>query len=387
MSTQDYKDIFIFLAGSSPQVITETIAALAEQTPPVYPAEVVIITTGHGRRNIESSLVGRGILGELCRDYAIPEFPLSDESFVIPLGLDGLPLEDIRDEDENARMGDTITTLVRNKTRDHSIRLHCSIAGGRKTMSFYLGAALQLFGRPWDRLYHVLVSPEFESNPEFFYKPRKPRTISYRKADGSPGSISTSRATVRLSDLPFVRIGARLQLQESDFRCLVSECQGEIDAAAVQPAITVSLSERTVHIGTVMVEIVPMQLMIYARFLRQKISYCRYPERGLCLDCTACFIELADICTRPALEAMARDYESIYGKRSMKAQELLGKPSSRDGIDCQAVRQLVSKINRTIREQVEDEMLFPYCLITNNRKYGSTKYGVRAEKRKIALVD
>ncbi|WP_442891844.1 CRISPR-associated ring nuclease [Dissulfurispira sp.] len=40
-------------------------------------------------------------------------------------------------------------------------------------MSFYMGAALQLFGRPWDRLYHVLVTPEFESNPEFFTSQRK----------------------------------------------------------------------------------------------------------------------------------------------------------------------------------------------------------------------
>ena len=29
-----------------------------------------------------------------------------------------------------------------------------------------------LYGRPQDRIYHVLVSPEFESSGVFFYPPR-----------------------------------------------------------------------------------------------------------------------------------------------------------------------------------------------------------------------
>ena len=47
-------------------------------------------------------------------------------------------------------------------------------------MSFYMGAAMLLFGRPWDKLYHILVTPEFETNHEFFYKPQKIRRHEIR---------------------------------------------------------------------------------------------------------------------------------------------------------------------------------------------------------------
>jgi CRISPR-associated protein (TIGR02584 family) len=58
---------------------------------------------------------------------------------------------------------------VRELTADPDCAIHASIAGGRKTMGFYLGYALSLFGRPQDRLSHVLVSSPFESNQNFFY--------------------------------------------------------------------------------------------------------------------------------------------------------------------------------------------------------------------------
>ena len=62
------------------------------------------------------------------------------------------PLEDIRDRQDNESLGDFIATFIKEKAGDERSRLHCSLAGGRKTMSFYMGSALQLFGRPWDKL-------------------------------------------------------------------------------------------------------------------------------------------------------------------------------------------------------------------------------------------
>ena len=52
--------------------------------------------------------------------------------------------------------------------------LHVSIAGGRKTMGFYVGYALSLFARDQDRLSHVLVPPSLESRQDFFYPPPPP---------------------------------------------------------------------------------------------------------------------------------------------------------------------------------------------------------------------
>jgi CRISPR-associated protein (TIGR02584 family) len=79
------------------------------------------------------------------------------------------PLEDIRSPDDNRRAADGITELIREFTADPDCALHVSIAGGRKTMGFFLGYALSLYGRPQDKLSHVLVSEPFESSSGFYY--------------------------------------------------------------------------------------------------------------------------------------------------------------------------------------------------------------------------
>lgn len=51
MRKTGYKEIFIFIVGSTPQIITETIYALAIGKPAIYPEEIYIITTAIGKKN------------------------------------------------------------------------------------------------------------------------------------------------------------------------------------------------------------------------------------------------------------------------------------------------------------------------------------------------
>jgi CRISPR-associated protein (TIGR02584 family) len=83
-------------------------------------------------------------------------------------------------------------------TRDPESAVFFSIAGGRKSMGACLTIAAQLYRRPQDRLYHVLVSPEFESCRDFFYPPpeSRPLTLYYRL--GQPYSKETRFARVTL---------------------------------------------------------------------------------------------------------------------------------------------------------------------------------------------
>jgi CRISPR-associated protein (TIGR02584 family) len=71
-----FKEIYIFVAGVSPQVITETIYALAVSKPPVYPNELYIITTSLGKAVIKDHLIERGILNDLFNEYQIPAVTL-----------------------------------------------------------------------------------------------------------------------------------------------------------------------------------------------------------------------------------------------------------------------------------------------------------------------
>ncbi|MFZ5996169.1 MAG: CRISPR-associated ring nuclease Csm6 [Nitrospirota bacterium] len=370
------REVFVFIAGSTPQVITETIYALAVQDPAIHPHELYIITTRKGRGIVEHALIGKGILRRLAAEYRLPSLALNNPSFIVPADRAGNPLDDIRDSEENEIMGDLITSFIRDKAQDPSIRLHCSLAGGRKTMAFYLGAALQLFGRPWDKLYHVLVTPEFESNPDFFYKPKEPATI---ECNGK--MLSTKDANIVLAELPFIRLRDKLTLESAHFRQLVEEGQKEIDIAAVQPELRVSLAKRTVYIGQKAVTLQPLHLMIYVAYLKCKLYRCKYPERPYCRDCTECFPSLLDLATKPALEEMAKDYRVIAPS---KVNDLLHK--YKEGMSVDSIRQAVSKIKKCISEQLDNETLASYYSITTSlRAYANSRHGVRAEKGKIRI--
>lgn len=382
MSHTPRREILIFVAGSTPQIITETIQGLSRQSSPVYATEIHIITTLLGHQRIYNSLIKDKVLQHMCIDLSIPPIPDNQVYFHIPLSDQGSQLDDIRSERENEIIGDLITSLVRQLAGRADTRLHCSIAGGRKTMSFYLGAALQLFGRPQDRLYHALVSPEFESNPRFFFIPTVPVDISGRAPDGTAVTLNTANAAITLAELPFIRLGGSVGFKGASFVEMVAEGQRSIDTATLQPEVLLDLSERTITIARTQLELIPTQLMLYTAILRQKTEYCKYPERPYCGDCTACYLVMGDLATRPALERMACDYAAIYGNRD-KAMELLEKWP--DGLDLDALRQHISKLNRSLRDQIADQLLSDYIIIECKRSYGSSRYGVRVDKGKITI--
>lgn len=379
-----YKELLILVAGATPQIITETIYALSQKHPPVYPDNVYIITTTTGRKRIEDTLIKQGILKKLIREYNIPPFEFGGDSFIVVKDSAGIELDDIRDEPHNEIMGNLITSIIQEKSADNAVRLHCSIAGGRKTMSFYMGAAMQLFGRPWDKLYHILVTPEFETNPDFFYKPKKNRMIEGRLPDGTVKRINTKDAEIFLAELPFIRLRDKLTipLQGKGFKELVTEGQKDLDIATIQPELMIDLSSRLLIIGGVQIKMTPVHLITYTAFARQKTDHCQQPERPYCLQCTDCFKGIVGF-KRGFSEDMIKDYSILYPLRT--SGEWLNK-WSREAILSDTIRQNISKINSSIKTHLNNDLLQSYYKISSLGNYGDTKYGIRVEKGKIRIV-
>ena len=387
MNQKTYREILIFVTGTTPQIVTETLYGLTQECqPPVIPNEIHIITTSNGKEKIEAELLGRGRLTAFSKEFSLSSIPLNRESIHVISDEGGNSLEDIREVSHNEALGDFIANFVKEKSQDMNVRLHCSIAGGRKTMSFYLGSALQLFGRPWDRLYHVLVSPEFESHPEFYYRPKKNKVLEVRNSNGNfIKRLHTKDAQISLAELPFVRLRDKIPLGGKGFKELVKEGQREIDIASIQPFLRVNLRERVAYIGQTSIDMVPIQMVIYTHLLKQKAVGCPFGDRSYCLDCTECFLTLGDLSKRKALEEMAKDYQKIYGSSSGRVEEFLKHWEKKGGIDQDTLRQNISKINTTLREAIKDETLLPYFVISPIGKHGSKRYGIRAEKEKIHI--
>ncbi len=194
------------VTGLSPQIVTETVYCLAVRLQPAFlPSEVRLITTAEGadRARLELLHEDTGQFHRLRDDYALSPIEFrADRIHVLKDGA-GRALTDIRTPDDNTVAADYITEIVRELSQDGDCALHASIAGGRKSMGFYLGYALSLYGRTQDRLSHVLVNAPFESHPEFYYPTPRSRVIR-RTPDGRP--FDTRDAEVALADIPFVRM-------------------------------------------------------------------------------------------------------------------------------------------------------------------------------------
>ena len=378
MKETKFKEVLVFVAGTTPQIITETIYALIHQSSPVYPDEIYVITTTHGKKLIKENLIDSGRFKEFCKEFKLSEDILNEDSIAVVKGHNGNMLDDIKEAPDNKSLGDFITNFIKNKTSDNKTRLHCSLAGGRKTMSFYMGSSLQFFGRPWDKLYHVLVTPEFESNPDFYYKPKKNRVL---KKDGK--ELQTKDAEIFLAELPFIRLKEKISINDKGFKDLVEEGQKEIDTSLTQPFIFINLKERVVTIGEKDIEFKPFHLVFYAYLLKQKVDKCPYPEKAYCHDCTDCFPQLNDLSTPKVTELLSRDYEIIYGPHSGHVENY--RRQWKDGIEAAKLRSDRSKINREIIENLENETLSTYYTISSLRKYGGTRFGIRVEKGKIRI--
>jgi CRISPR-associated protein (TIGR02584 family) len=200
--------VLLLVTGLSPQVVTETLFALAVQQQPAFvPTELHVLTTTEGAERITLALLSEqpGWLARLQADWQLPTLAFDASHIHVVPDAQGQALIDLRTEADNERAADFIVEQVRRFSLDDNCALHASIAGGRKTMGYYLGYALSLYGRPQDRLSHVLVSEPFENSAEFFYPTPQPRVIQVRDRSGTR-LADASQAKVMLAHIPFVRL-------------------------------------------------------------------------------------------------------------------------------------------------------------------------------------
>ncbi len=186
--------ILIGVVGMSPAVLTETIWALAQESPPVIPDKVVAITTNKGRDEIHKILLGKEDNWKILRNTLKAKDKLSfGSSASIPvIGNGNCDFSDISSAEENEQAADFILKVIRQYTEDSDTQIIASIAGGRKTMSALMLSCMSLLGREQDRVCHVLANDDYIfSNKDFLY----PKNKKEEKA-----------AQIILSDIPFVRV-------------------------------------------------------------------------------------------------------------------------------------------------------------------------------------
>ncbi|HLK80879.1 MAG TPA: CRISPR-associated ring nuclease Csm6 [Xanthobacteraceae bacterium] len=259
--------VLMMTTGETPQLVTETLHHLGAQSN-WWPDEVVLATT---RRGDDLCMKGDGariapLLGERGRLAALAAAlgrPRPKVKVAVACHRSGMPIDDIRSEEEVNAIADALLTEVRRVTEGDT-ELHLSLSGGRKTMSYLAGAVLSLYGRPQDVLSHVLLEPkEMEFLPEFWW-PGQTDPASGEDDRGRRWSAAAART--RLHRVPFLRLRAYVPVNkvvvagEISFAEAVKRAN---DALAID-RLTVDTPRMTISAGGSDVAISePVQFAIY----------------------------------------------------------------------------------------------------------------------------
>lgn len=322
--------VLLCVSGMSPAIITETLFALLTEPEPFLPREIHVVTTTQGKAKIMDDLLSstKGVLYPLLADYWPADQPLpvfdADTIHVIQ------SMDDINSEVANRIAGDCIFQVFHGiqqgyllrcavNERAKGVRIHASIAGGRKTMSFLMGHAFSLLAEPQDELSHVLVNTPFE-DPRlgFFFPPKEPRMMGVTAvASGEKKLVSTADARVMLGRITALKLGkqwmpakwleADAALQKGSApRAMTLDMAVRLANARYQPEpmelqIVQGAGGSTLHgivrVCGMAIPLSPMEFAVMAFFAIVKVQARQTPER-MCVQVAGLPIELWETLTR-----------------------------------------------------------------------------------------
>lgn len=265
------KRILFALCGTTAQIITETLYALWDKRK--MPDKILILTTKRGKETLYENLLDpeTGNFYKFCKEYGIDasEIEFSLKSIIVPQN-NGAEIEDITTEQDSFCFLQRTLEETYTLTNDPDTEVYFSLTGGRKTMGASLTLAAQLYGRSQDRLYHLLIHPDFENNSKFYYIPKEPQVIEYRNKANEERSVNTKYATITLINIPFVRVCDERFSTEILQRHLkpkeIMECLEKTE----EPKLKLHMDSCTIEWQGKTVQLPPVQFTLYAFFCLQK---------------------------------------------------------------------------------------------------------------------
>ena len=374
----DLKTILLAVCGLSPQVITETLYALHQNGRSID--AIHVITTREGKERIFATLLSgqNGQFPQYCRDYGIIDTAIDFGPHTIHVLCDshGIEIADISTQTDNEKLLAQCLRLTHRFTSDPDTAVYFSIAGGRKTMSACLTLAAQFYGRNQDRLYHVLVTPEFERSSDFYYPPLKSRRIALRDTQGRLFYMDTRYAEVTLVPLPFVsirdRLGSALLNQPLD--------PGTLMLSLIQdssPCLTIVLKDRKLIYKKMEIDFQPTWLALYVFFVMHKKGFACTGECHP--ECADCYLDIQQIFSH---QTMITDiYRQIAGTRPVDEMSQTGIT----GLNAENFNGYKAKIRKELELRLGPDVLRDVEISSQGRR-PNTRYGIQMSRERIVVI-
>lgn len=300
----------VTVSGISPAILTETLWALALETPAVVPDEVVVITTARGETDLRARLLtpldswgGLTVWQRLRQDILLRARPPAGTAAATPLQLSlrvidlpdpvsGVrrPADDLRTRAHHDETANFIIQTLAPFCDAEDYRVIASIAGGRKTMGALLYAAMSLLGKETDRVTHVLVSDPYDTLRDFYYpgqpvqelrlspSPANAAAAGPSDASGAPvaGSILARDAIVELADIPFVPLRnkfSELNEPRRSFAGLVERySRAERPGSAKPPRVFLTMESGVLSVDDRSLSLTGRELLVSAFLLQRALD-------------------------------------------------------------------------------------------------------------------
>lgn len=255
--------ILLIALGTTPHLLTVTLAALYKKDPTAMPTEIHVLTTKKGAVCAREAFVEKqdGLLARFYADYGLPYVGVLEKNIHVMTGTDFTALDDIRTPKDGTGAADFIVALVRELCRDPDSMLTVSIVGGRKSMGLLLGSAMMFFGRDQDVVSHVLSKTEAPAGGEAY---------------PSVETLRTDPEVVNLGEIPFLRLRpilpSALVSRQYHYSEIVEASQEQL-AHRVTASVLVTRGKWRLFVDNVEVKPEKRSLGLYAwLLLRQKLG-------------------------------------------------------------------------------------------------------------------
>lgn len=377
---QPMHNILISMIGLTPQILTEALYAFYIRQIEIH--EIHVITTREGKNRILLHLIGNqdGQYYKFLDEYGInmESIKFFPDNLHVLRDDDGRELDDINSIKDNEILFRTTFNLVKELTNNDTNRIFFLIAGGRKTMSACLTVAAQFYGRKHDKLYHILVSSEFENCKDFFYPPRNSRLIELTDIKGEKYFKDTKYAIIELIELPLISIRDKIlsKLQDDNFDPLkLLDIASEIE----KEKLILDLKESKIIYLNKSLNISPIYLSLYVYFAEKKLT-CK-SNSSSCLDCKDCYIDISTILNETKnIEVI---YSKIVNKCKTNTKKTLISKTLKE-LNADDFNSLKSSINKQLRNY------FGYSVskkieITSIGKRPNKIYGIEINKDHIVI--